>query len=558
MIVFRGSPSGSLRSDRLTNPPNHEIQGRDQENGRSKDEGLRGARMAECSRLIKRKVGGILAVALSFSAVGVNPTVRAGGAEGDNSLNDEAIPLQFDQVPERPFALDWGTRFLKRGPTGPEIELPTGAVWQPSVIVFGTYRTAIQTFDNGQTRFSEWANRLDIFGELRLTGTERLVVGLRPFDEDGRFTSFNLHPTENDDWQTAFNVDITTLFFEGELAELFPNLDPEDTTPLDLGFSVGRQPIFIQEGMLINDTIDAVGLVRNTLMPSGTSNLRFTFLYGWHGLNRGNNFSGNNLEDDTAQLWGLFTELDTRFSTINLDLAYIDSRHTGSALYAGASAVQRIGHLNTSFRVVASLPATGETSFPRTDARRRTPPPPLPPPAGLTLLPFSPTRRPPEPIPADPRATDQNTRGVLFFGELSWTPPHTHDLVYLNGFYAKNRFSSAARDPATGGPLGRTGILFSAVGLGRYGSALSNQAEDAYGASFGYQRFLDHEHRKQLILEIGGRKDTNGVHEDQAAIGLRYQQAFGQHTLLQIDAFAGVQEEEEPSFGVRMEWAFRF
>ncbi|MCH7785054.1 MAG: hypothetical protein IIB06_06505, partial [Bacteroidetes bacterium] len=105
---------------------------------------------------------------------------------------------------------------------------------------------------------------------------------------------------------------------------------------------------------------------------------------------------------------------------------------------------------------------------------------------------------------------------------------------------------------------GRTGILFSAVGLGRYGSVLSNQAEDAYGASFGYQRFLDHEHRKQLILEIGGRKDTNGVHEDQAAIGLRYQQAFGQHTLLQIDAFAGVQEEEEPSFGVRMEWAFRF
>jgi hypothetical protein len=460
-------------------------------------------------------------LAIWVGLVGLIAPVSAGGGDksaddhggSDSRFSDEPVPLAIDLMPERPKPLlELGAPFLGTGNLHPGFELPTGAVWQPSVLVFGTYRTAIQAFDNRDETVSEWAHRLDLFLEFRFSGTERLLFGFRPLDDDGRFTSFNFHPRENNDWQTEFNGEVNTLFFEGDFGEIFPNLDPEDRHLLDIGFAVGRQPIFIQEGMMINDFLDGVGFVRNTLLPFGTSNYRMTTFYAWNDVHRGNNFQGNNVEDETAQLWGLFTEADTPTSTINLDFAYVSSRHTGEAFYAGLSAVQRIGQINTAFRANASFPVTGES--------------------------------------------EQNTRGYLFFGEVSWTPHHTDDIMYVNGFYGLDQYSSAARDPTAGGPLGRTGILYAAVGLGRYGSALSNQADDAYGVSVGYQKIFDI--RRQLIVEVGGRKDTDNSNRGQAAIGARYQQAFGQHMIMQFDTFAAATEGDESSFGARLEFLFKF
>ena len=66
-------------------------------------------------------------------------------------------------------------------------------------------------------------------------------------------------------FKNELNVDIETLFFEGDLGSLAPNLDKAGITPIDLGFSLGRQAITFQEGILINDTVDAIGLIRNNL-----------------------------------------------------------------------------------------------------------------------------------------------------------------------------------------------------------------------------------------------------------------------------------------------------
>ena len=103
-------------------------------------------------------------------------------AESPSRLSSEAIPLQIADVPDRPRLLSeflfvpLGDTFLGSGSLGPEFTLPTGAVWRPSLWIFGTYRTAVQTFDNGITpRRAEWANRLDLFGNLKLSGTEQDV-----------------------------------------------------------------------------------------------------------------------------------------------------------------------------------------------------------------------------------------------------------------------------------------------------------------------------------------------------------------------------------------------
>jgi hypothetical protein len=466
--------------------------------------------------------GAMMALAL---LIGFLPAWAGSGSPGEGGegsqemesasrLSDIPLPLQVEEVPDRPsLLLELGEPFLGTGPFGPEVELPTGAVWRPSLWVFGTHRMAVQTVDSGATRVSEWAHRLDLFANLKLSASDRLLIGLRPLDRENRFTNVSFEPAG--DFQDEFNAVVRTLFFEGDVGEMFSNLDVGDTRMLDIGFSVGRQAVLFQDGILINSgglgNPDAVSLVRNNLQLPGTSNVRISVFYAWDNVYR----DDNRLDRD-AQLFGLFTETDFPSTTIDLDLVYIEAgEDTGDALFAGFRGVQRIGPFNTTLTLNASLPTE--------------------------------------------RETPQTSRGTLLFNEISWTPPHTEDFLYLNAFWGIGEFSSAIRGPATGGPLGRTGILFAAVGLGRYGAALGNRADNAVGGSLGYQKVFDRT-RKQLIVELGGRKHTNDQVDKSGAVaaGLRYQQAIGQHYIARVDAFGAVQEGRDPAYGARLEWLTKF
>jgi hypothetical protein len=87
---------------------------------------------------------------------------------GGSRISDEAV-YQIDpaSVPARPRPiLELGNPFLGSGDIAAGIELPGGAVWQPSLLLFGTLRTAVQTFDDGDDVQSEWASRLDLFANL--------------------------------------------------------------------------------------------------------------------------------------------------------------------------------------------------------------------------------------------------------------------------------------------------------------------------------------------------------------------------------------------------------
>ena len=132
-----------------------------------------------------------------------------------SALSDVPVPLQVDTVPARPRPIvEIGDTFLGAGNISSGINLPTGAVWQPSFQAWGTFRTAVQTFDNtGNDRVSEWANRLDLFGQLKLTPTERVLIGLRPLDDEGRFTGYNFSPSQTKGGQSEFNAHVETLFF---------------------------------------------------------------------------------------------------------------------------------------------------------------------------------------------------------------------------------------------------------------------------------------------------------------------------------------------------------
>jgi hypothetical protein len=440
--------------------------------------------------------------------------------DGDHAsrLSDAKIPLQLEGFPQRPKPIiELGDPFLGTGTLKPGFKLPTGAVWQPSLLLFGTYRTAIQTFepdDAPGARITEWTNRLDLFLNLQLSGSERLVVGVRALDEDGRFSGYFFEhpdPALDGEFQDAFSTDVATLYFEGDFGEIFPNLDRDDFGSTDVGFSVGRQPMLFQEGMLIDDTIDGIGLTRNTLLPHNTSNFRTTLFYGWDNINV------NNAERRSANLWAILTSTDFRLSTVDVDVAYVQTYDgTGDLLAGGVSAIQRLGKTNSAFRLLGSM-ATGEE-------------------------------------------TTSSTDGALLFTELSWTPRHSHDLVYLTGFWAIDEYSPASRGtgPASSGPLGRAGINFAAVGIGSFGAPLSARAREVAGGAVGYQKFFANT-RKQLLLEAGFRVGTASDVEDAYAATARYQSAVGQHLVVVVDGFVGYREASDASpYGGRLELVVKF
>ena len=99
------------------------------------------------------------------------------------------------------------------------------------------------------------------------------------------------------------------------------------------------------------------------------------------------------------------------------------------------------------------------------------------------------------------------------------------------------------------------------MGLGSYGAALGNRADDAWGAVVGHQWFFNHE-RTQLVLEAGGRHDYAGPDVFTGAIGGRLQFALGDRYLLQFDGFVAARERKGRSnglgSGVRSEFRVRF
>lgn len=449
-----------------------------------------------------------------FTAYVAGGGLDANGERTSRISDDAVTELDLDSMPKRPKPiLDLGPKFLGNGNISRGIELPTGAVWQPALMVFGTYRSALQSFTRADETSSEWANRLDLFANLQLTGSERFLIGIRPLQDEGRFTSYQFEPNlaepNERGWQEESSADLTTFFFEGDFGELFPNLDPEDRKHYDLGFSVGRQLLNYQEGMLLNDTIDAIGITRNTLLPKGGSDFQVTFLYGWNEIHR-----GDNIERDDLSLYALFFAMDRPKTTINVDLVYVDDESIFDAdgFYYGVSDVRRIGHYNLSSRILGSKAINGESA-----------------------------------------AVGD---GHLVFAELSWTPAWSDNNIYVNAFAGIDNFTSAARDPSTGGALGRTGILFQAVGLGRYGAPLANRASEVVGGAIGMQWFISPV-VNQFIFELGVRQDTQ-THDGSIATGMRYRHVLGQHVVAQFDVFASANESRENDYGARFELRVEF
>ena len=445
--------------------------------------------------------------------LGFSTTASAGIYLGEELPDEPTEYLSDEELPSRngPI-LELGPKFLSTGNIASGITLPTGAVWTPSLWVYGTLRSAVQAYesDNGDT-VSEWANRLDLFANLQLSGTERIVFGVSPLhDRDlGGFSGYVFSPDSQEGFVDELNFEVDTLFFEGDLAEIFPKIDVFDRSMNDVGFTVGRQNVIFGDGFIVNDNMDGFGLSKNNIRFKNNPhivNWRTSFFFGFNGVNR-----GDNQPDDDSKFFGWFNQIDTDKTTYNVDVAYVASDVAGDLINVGVDATRRIGKTNATFRAAYSNALDGVTA--------------------------------------------QSDNGLVLFAELSWVPKYTHDNMYVNGFVGIDNFTSAARGPLTGGPLGRTGLLFAAQGIGTFPAPLSNRPNEATGIAFGYQKFSK-DRRTQFTVEAGGRFETGDRIPDRDSeygIGMRAQRAITNRSFLQLDAFVAKRESDDPTTGVRIE-----
>lgn len=465
----------------------------------------------------------------ALSLLAVSATAGASSAVADDEkykkskayLTDKYIPMIKEEVVGERGApiFELGDDFLGTGRLQEPWVLPTGAVWNPSLWIFGGYRSAVQAVGN-RTRgdYVEAVNRLDIIANLQLSGTERIVVGLTPMHEGGDFTRYVFQDSEserNEGGHSYFGAHLSTAFAEFEFAELFPNLDPMDKLGLDVGFAVGRQKIEFQDQFLVDDHIDSLGIVKNNLMIPGITNTRITGLWGWGQVHR-----GNNVVDEEAKLFGLFNSFDFPSTSMDLDLIYIDSdmdlanNNFGDSIHGAVAFSQRLGDWNTTARLMGSQ--------------------------GLDT------------------DTDAANDGVLAYLETSRSFAGKPHMLYVNGFAGMGDFTSASRAGTAGGPVGRTGLAFSSRSLGAYGAALDNRGRDALGGAIGYQMFLN-KFLEQMTFELAGVADTGGDDFSGVAASTRFSMKLNRRMLFHTGAYvANYEDDRDVGYGLRTELEVKF
>ena len=231
------------------------------------------------------------------------------GPEGESSSRLSDVPIGIQPIPLRPpLIVETNDHFLSPGFLSPGIELPTGQVVRPSLWIFGTNQFGYNYFDNktSSTKANELTDRLDLFAQLNLSGSERILFGVRPFDKEvDNKRVYTRADFEQGDFVNGTNFVPETFFFEGDFGQMFPNLDLYDHKLLDYGFSIGRQPLLIQDGLLINaNRLDAISVTRNTLNGHGDLNSRTTAFFAWDQIHR----NDDNYDPDGHAVWPVYRE----------------------------------------------------------------------------------------------------------------------------------------------------------------------------------------------------------------------------------------------------------
>ena len=424
---------------------------------------------------------------------------------------------RYDVPTQQPW-VEWGRVFYGNGIT------PRGKNWfgsmnlvRPEFYVYGDFRSGILAGRNATGRSDNWANRLNLDMDLKLTDTEHFHAFIGPIENEGQFTRLELIDGE---LQYRQEVDITpfTGYFEGDMGSILGGLT-QQSSAFEFPFTLGLIPLFFQNGIWMEDAVTgaAFSLPARHSNLLNWSNYDATFFAVFDQLN--SPAFGNKIH--SAQAFGTAWFIEAYKGYIETGYAYVRDRNQSDLSYHNMtlSYTRRyLDRISNSVRVIVN--------------------------AGQDLP-----------------AADRTADGVLLLVENSWITANPLTFVpYANFFAGWNRPQSIARAGIAGGILRNTGINFDTDGVNGL-ATLDASGSDTAGGSVGLD-LLGSDLSKQLLLEASyltphGNKNA-AVKGDQYALGMRFQIPLSNSTLWRFDTMYGWRRGLEDVYGTRMEYRWKF
>ena len=438
---------------------------------------------------------------------------------GGKTAIDEPRPL-----------IEWGYPMYSEGDFGSGINL-VGAknLVRPQFLVYGDWRTVLAANDNGAAENTQLASQLNLEFDLNLTATERLHMFVKPLDDGGKQTRLELGGTPVDDidgtgFQAELDFDPETFFFEGDWGYIQSGLTDEYTT-FDLPFAVGLVPLFLQNGLWVNDAFvgGAVTAQAKNSPKFDITNFDTTFFVGMNNVTTPVFITDGVTDDNAGKFYALTTFVDVAEGYLEAGYARVtDDRDDFQMDYNNvmiAWTKRYGGKISNSVRLLANF---GQDPV-----------------AGL----------------------NQTADGFALLVENSWITHLPSTLVpYFNVFYGKDNPQPLATGAA--GILKNTGVNFETDGITGF-PKLDDTANDTFGGALGVMYLFSL--NQQLIVEyanlqiIGDENDPlRNAPGEQQAIGVRYQKPISRRWIFRTDGIIGERKNLEDIAGVRVELRMKF
>jgi len=419
---------------------------------------------------------------------------------------------------QRPW-VEWRRPFYTGGMYEPGVPVFSDVnLLTPSFLVYGDYRTGVGVHRNNGKAVRNWAHRLNLDMDLRLTGTERFHLFTGPLDHNERFTRLDFSNNKVE-FEEELDMQVDTAFFEGDLGAITGSWIGDDA-PFDLPFTCGLVPLLYQNGIWMEDAIAgfAVGTPWKHSRELKWSNYEATFFAGFNQITSPAFKNDNN----AAAVYGTAWFIEAYNGYIEMDYAYLDDLdRLGRSYHNSAIAYTRryFGRISNSIRLIGNAGQSGS-------------------------------------------AINRSADGALLLFENSLISSQPSTFVpYWNSFVGNGRPQSVARAANSGGILRNTGINFETDALTGF-PTLDASASNSYGGAVGLN-VLSADFRKQWVLEFAaldtyGNPALSAAAGREYAIGTRYQTALNNRLIWRVDFMNGWFDNAPDIFGTRSEIRWKF
>jgi hypothetical protein len=389
----------------------------------------------------------------------------------------------------------------------------------PGLAIYGDWRTAVAFNKNNGAEIAQVATRLNLDVDFKITATERIHAFFTPLQKDTQFTRFEFAGDDaSGDFDFEFDPEPQTLFFEGDLGSIYTGFSGKEST-VDLPFTVGLFPLFLQNGIWANDAIlgGAVSFPAKNSAALGLANFDITLFAAFNDVNNVGIIGADADDNNNSNLFGATAFVDAFSGYIEAGYGLIDGRDDQEGLLThfvtGSYTRRYYNTISNSTRVFANF---GE----------------------------------------DPQGEDE---GLAIISENSLITGLPSTLLPYANFFVGFGNPQPLVDGNNAGILKNVGINFETDALTGY-PKLDDTGSNTWGGAIGLQYLFDLD--EQLAFELAMvqpfEDDGIGAQDAQYGFGARYQIPIDRAWLFRADATYQILEGAEDNFGVRAEIRRKF